>query len=67
MGPVEVIHVDKKKVSCDGGRGASNHPLVYLQIKEDQNYIACPYCSRYFTTKESVDIFNGQEHQILKS
>lgn len=67
MGPVEVIYVDSKQVSCDGGRGASCHPLIYLKIKDDQNHIACPYCSRHFTTKESVNIFNGQENKILKS
>lgn len=50
MGPVEVVVVDNKKISCDGGSGASNHPLVYLNMgKED--HITCPYCSKYFTLK----------------
>ena len=52
MQPVEVIVVDDKKVSCDGGGGASSHPLVYLNMgKED--FVVCPYCSKYFTIKKS--------------
>ncbi len=40
-------HNDDKKVFCDGGDGASKHPLIYL--KKDQNGKAiCPYCGKVF-------------------
>ncbi len=62
MGPVEVIVVDSKKVSCDGSKGASNHPLVYLNMGAADN-VVCPYCSRYFTTKKPVDAFVAGDHK----
>ncbi len=60
MGPVEVVVVSSKKVSCDGDNkfgdhksaGNSNHPLVYLDMGAEDS-VVCPYCSRYFTTKKS--------------
>ncbi|MES2677809.1 MAG: zinc-finger domain-containing protein [Pseudomonadota bacterium] len=56
MQPVEVIVVGSKKISCDGNKGASSHPLVYLNMGAADNII-CPYCSRYFTTKKSTGDF----------
>ena len=37
--PFEVLHVNSKKVSCDGGSGSSSHPLIYLDMgdKESRN------------------------------
>jgi uncharacterized Zn-finger protein len=52
MGPVEVIVVEDKKVRCDGEKGSSNHPLIYLNMGE-KNEITCPYCSRHFKLKTS--------------
>jgi len=49
----EVLHVNSKKVSCEGGKGASSHPLVYLNMG-DKDYIICPYCSKYFTTSKDT-------------
>jgi len=45
---LEVIHVDSKKVSCDGGKGALGHPLVYLNMGQ-KDFVTCPYCSKFFT------------------
>ena len=50
--PIEILYVNSKKVSCDGGKGASNHPLVYLTMGEGES-VVCPYCSKYFTTKKN--------------
>ncbi len=48
--PLETVYVASKKVSCDGGKGVSGHPEVYLNMgKED--FVICPYCSKFFTTK----------------
>lgn len=51
--PFETLHVNSKKVSCDGGKGASQHPLVYLNMGEKDSVI-CPYCSRYFTVSKKL-------------
>lgn len=48
--PLELIYVNSRKVSCDGGSD-SGHPLVYLEIKEDS--VVCPYCSKTFTVKKA--------------
>jgi uncharacterized Zn-finger protein len=47
MRPEETITVDSRVVGCDGGGGALGHPLVYLNMG-DQDQISCPYCSRHF-------------------
>jgi uncharacterized Zn-finger protein len=51
--PFEVLHVKSKKVSCEGSKGSSTHPLVYLDMG-DKDQITCPYCSKYFTTLKDV-------------
>jgi uncharacterized Zn-finger protein len=64
MGPVEVIAVDSKKITCNGDNhklaDASNHPLVYLNMGEKDN-IVCPYCSKYFTIKKPIDAFRAEQ------
>jgi len=56
----EVVHVNSKKVSCDGNGGASSHPLVYLNMGE-KDHVICPYCSKYFQiSKDSTD--NNSTH-----
>lgn len=51
----EILHVNSKKVSCDGSRNdqenISGHPLVYLNMGKE-NFVICPYCSKYFTIKK---------------
>lgn len=42
------VIVNQRKVSCDGSGGALGHPKVYLEIKEHEDEIVCPYCSRVF-------------------
>ncbi len=61
--PLEILRVNSKKVSCDGGVGASSHPLVYLDMGKN-DYVICPYCSKFFTTKKSLDTTNIK--QIIK-
>ena len=43
----EQITVSKKRVACDGGGGALGHPLVYMDMGED-DFIECGYCDRRF-------------------
>lgn len=50
--PFEVLHVNSKKVACDGGSGASKHPLVYLNMGNKDSVI-CPYCSKTFVLEKN--------------
>ncbi|MCE9523938.1 MAG: zinc-finger domain-containing protein [Alphaproteobacteria bacterium] len=43
---LEVITVQKRRISCDGG-GALGHPRVFLEMGQD-NQVECPYCDRKF-------------------
>ena len=47
----EVIYTNKKKVSCDGGKGELGHPKVYLNFGKKEEVI-CPYCSKKFVYKK---------------
>ena len=57
ISPLEILHVNSKKVSCDGVRddasGASGHPLIYLDMGKN-DFIICPYCSKYFTVMKKT-------------
>lgn len=44
----EIVHTQNPKVACDGGTGASGHPIVYLQIDPKIAEAVCPYCSKKF-------------------
>ncbi len=43
----EVIVVDTRRVSCDGGGGPLGHPLVYYDVGED-GVVVCGYCGRRY-------------------
>ena len=45
--PPEVIEVETRNVSCDGGGGALGHPKVFLNLGTDGR-VECPYCDRLF-------------------
>lgn len=58
----ETLHVDSKKISCDGGKGASGHPKVYLNMGKNDS-IVCPYCSKNFVfEKPSVTAPSKNNH-----
>ncbi|WP_415013365.1 zinc-finger domain-containing protein [Brevundimonas sp.] len=46
--PPEQIVVSTKRVACDGGGGALGHPLVYMDMG-DEDFVECGYCDRRFT------------------
>lgn len=50
--PPEQITVSKKRVACDGGGGALGHPLVYMDMGED-DFVECGYCDRRFVLAKS--------------
>ncbi len=43
----EEVRVTQKRVACDGGGGALGHPLVYMEMGED-DFVECTYCDRRF-------------------
>ncbi len=45
--PPEEIVVSTRRVACDGGGGALGHPLVYMDMGED-DHVECGYCDRRF-------------------
>jgi uncharacterized Zn-finger protein len=45
--PSEKIVVPSKRVACDGGGGALGHPLVYMDMG-DEDFVECAYCDRRF-------------------
>jgi uncharacterized Zn-finger protein len=62
--PLETVQVSSKQVSCQGSKGASTHPLVYLNMGKNDS-ITCPYCSRFFTIKQqSNPVIIGLKSQI---
>jgi len=46
----EIILVDTRKVSCDGGGGALGHPRVWYEMGAD-DMVECKYCDRRFILK----------------
>ncbi len=50
--PIEVLQVNERVVSCDGGMGRLGHPKVYLHMQGplggEARQVVCPYCSRLF-------------------
>lgn len=50
--PEEVLLVEQRAVSCDGGPGALGHPLIWMRIEDHQ--VTCPYCSRTYRLAEGA-------------
>ena len=46
----EVVYVDQRKVSCNGGGGALGHPIVWYEMGDD-DVVECKYCDRRFVLK----------------
>ena len=46
----EVILVESRKVSCNGGGGALGHPIVWYEMGAD-DMVECKYCDRRFILK----------------
>ncbi len=61
--PLEIVYVNSKKVSCDGGKSSFGHPLVYLNMGKN-NFVICPYCSKYFTDKQKSAPVVGIKNQM---
>jgi len=55
--PFETLYVNSKKVSClgerEGAKAGSGHPTIYLNMGKN-DFVICPYCSRYFTIKNNA-------------
>jgi uncharacterized Zn-finger protein len=53
--PPEIIEVDTKTVSCDGGGGALGHPRIYMNLSVDGK-AECGYCDRQFVLKPGMKL-----------
>ena len=58
----EVIVVRSKRVACDGGNGALGHPLVYMEMG-DEDFVECGYCDRRFELAADAD-HHGHETEF---
>jgi uncharacterized Zn-finger protein len=48
----DISFIQGNNTSCAGSaNGGSGHPLVYLEVKQGQENVICPYCSRKFVIK----------------
>ena len=52
--PPEVILVDSRSVSCDGGGGALGHPLVWYEMGEEDS-VVCQYCGRRYVLRGGAE------------
>jgi uncharacterized Zn-finger protein len=50
----ETVEVETTRVMCDGGGGALGHPLVYLEMG-DEDFVECGYCDRRFVLKAGTE------------
>jgi uncharacterized Zn-finger protein len=48
MNNFEIYYTSNTSVSCEGSESPYDHPLVFLEIREDSNEVICPYCSKKF-------------------
>jgi uncharacterized Zn-finger protein len=48
----EIIYVDKRRISCDGG-GPLGHPLVWYSLEDGE--AECGYCDRKFIYRAEGD------------
>jgi uncharacterized Zn-finger protein len=53
--PPEIIEVDTKTVSCDGGQGALGHPRIYMNLSAEGR-AECGYCDRLFVLKAGLKL-----------
>ncbi|MBM3590767.1 MAG: zinc-finger domain-containing protein [Alphaproteobacteria bacterium] len=54
----DVLYTNSKKISCDGSSETSKHPLIYLNMGEN-DFVVCPYCSRHFSLNNSSSSINN--------
>ena len=51
------VQLGTSRVSCDGGGGASGHPVVWLTMTTQSSggaLAVCPYCSRHFVISREI-------------
>jgi uncharacterized Zn-finger protein len=52
--PPEIRVVRSKRVACNGVGGALGHPMVYLEMGEE-DFVECGYCDRRFELAPDAD------------
>ena len=51
---VSIIHSSSEVVSCNGSISFSNHPTIYLNLKNKKE-VVCPYCGIKYIYKDDSD------------
>ncbi len=63
--PLETLHVNSKKIFCDGEKesvkSGLGHPAIYLDMGKNDS-VVCPYCSRSFTIKKRPITINKNKN-----
>jgi uncharacterized Zn-finger protein len=62
----EVVVVKTRRVACDGVGGALGHPLVWLEMG-DQDFVECGYCDRRFVLAGSGSRAASQTPGVYES
>ncbi len=47
--------VDKWNVACDGGKGGSGHPRVWVGVSHDDGAGKCDYCGQVYVHQDFPD------------
>ncbi len=50
----ENTSINSIKFSCDGGSLSSKHPLIFLNLGNNNN-ISCPYCGKNVSIEKSTN------------
>lgn len=53
--PFETISVTHEEIPCDGPKGPSGHPRIYLHIDRETGQVTCPYCSRQYVLEDAAE------------
>ena len=61
---IEHIETEMSVVKCDGGGGVLGHPVIYLNLGEEDKVI-CPYCRKGFV-KDAVYSTTGKRTKGLR-
>lgn len=61
-----VVEDDTDEVRCDGGGGASGHPIVWYSF-DRSDLVECGYCDRAFVKKRSETQFKARYQAETKT
>ncbi|WP_253299905.1 zinc-finger domain-containing protein [Wolbachia endosymbiont of Chironomus riparius] len=65
MNTLSEVKVKNKQVCCHGDEDdiSSGHPMIYLDMGEEIEDIACPYCGKMFIYECTVELVNTEKNK----